>query len=166
MLTLGAIPLLGWAALAVIGLGLLACYVYFEFLDVKNWKDYGLPEDTNVNKGKVEIWDKDRYDPDRNKLVIHINKDTGEAREIVVIIEKQKQWTYWKEGDTWYKHSKDDKTPQEVTDQDEIDWINEVTKYAEERWKKKYGKESGKDEGSSGGEDSSGGNHKGPPQPI
>jgi RHS repeat-associated protein len=166
VLTLGAIPLWGWAALAIIGLGLLACYVYFEFLDVKNWKDYGLPKDIDVGEGKVEIWDKDRYDPDRNKLVIHINKDTGEAREIIVIIEKQKQWTYWKEGDTWYKHSKDDKTPQEVTDQDEIDWINEVTKYAEEQWDEEYGKESGKDEGSSGGEDSSGGNHKGPPQPV
>ena len=164
VLALGAIPVWGWAALAIIGLGVLALFVYYEFLDTKNWKDTGLPVDSEVHYRDVEIWDKDRNDPDRNKLVINIDK--GEADQILVIIDKQKEWTYWKKGNTWYKHPKDSKTPQEVTDKDELEWIEAVTEYAENEWNERFGEKSGEDKGSSGGEDSSGGNHKGPPEPV
>ena len=64
------------------------------------------------------------------------------------------------------KDRKDDKTPQEVTDQKELDWIKDITEYAEKEWKEARDKNAGKDKGSSGGEDSSGGNQKGPPQPV
>ncbi|MBU7022473.1 MAG: RHS repeat protein [Theionarchaea archaeon] len=171
---LGGVVLLGGLSatgigLAVVGIilaGAAIYYAYDKYID-KDWGDWDGIDHYKVRKGRVEFWDKNG-----NKLVITI-KD-GKATNAYLIIDGEKEWTYWKEGNKWKKHDKDGNV-HDVSD-DEAKWLDEMVEEAEKKHEEEYGDKSGEDgeggegtgpsEGGGPSEGSNTGNRNGPPQPI
>jgi hypothetical protein len=90
--------------------------------------------------------------------------DEGNAEMILIEDDEGGHWTYWQDKETgkWYKHykSRDQVSgpTQEVTDQNEIDMLNELKEKVEKAWEEHneedQGDKSPDDQGSGSGEES------------